>query len=416
MRQYERRRAVITGLGALTPVGNSAPDTWAALVAGCSGVGPVTLFDASPYPSRIAGEIKNFRAGDFMDPKEARRIARASQVVIVAGREAVADAGLNWAEEDRERVGVVVGTGMGCVEMLVEPIFKLKETGVARTTPFTALGALANMPAFHLGLDNGCKGPMSTIITACASGAQAIGDAVELVRRGTADIVLAGGVETQVNATFFGGFTALHNLSTHNDDPAAAVRPFDTDRDGLVIGEGVAILVVEDLEHARARGARIYAEVLGQAASSDAYHIAQPEPTGDGPARCMRWAMADAGVTPEAIAYVNAHGTATRMNDPAETIAIKRIFGDHAYQLPISATKSMTGHCFGGSGAIEALASVMTVYTDTIHPTINLDHPDPECDLDYVPHVARHQPVDLALSNAFGFGGQNACLVIGKYR
>jgi beta-ketoacyl-acyl-carrier-protein synthase II len=403
-------------MGAITPVGNSAAATWSALVAGCSGLGPVTRFDASPYPSRVAGEIKGFCPEDFIDAKEARRMARASQVAIVAAREAVTDSGLDLAHEDRERAGVIMGTGIGCVEMLTEPLFKLRDTGVVRTSPFSALAALANMPAFHVGLEQRCLGPMSTVVTACASGVQAIGDALEVIRRDTADIMLAGGVEAQITPLFFGGFSALHNLSARNDDPAGASRPFDADRDGLVIGEGVAVLVLEALEHAQARGARIYAEVLGQATSSDAYHIAQPDPAGDGPVRCMRWAMRDAGVAPEQIDYVNAHGTATRMNDPVETAAIKRVFGSHAYEVPISATKSMTGHCFGGSGAIETLACVMSVYADTIHPTINCERPDPDCDLDYVPGVARHQPVYLALNNAFGFGGQNACLVVSKWK
>jgi 3-oxoacyl-[acyl-carrier-protein] synthase II len=416
MKNDLRRRVVVTGMGAITPVGNTAPETWEALVAGCSGVGSVTQFDASAYPSRVAGEVKRFNPGDYMDPKEARRISRASQLSIVAGREAVADAGIDWSKEDRERAGVILGTGMGGVELLLDPIFKLHETGVCRASPFAALGSLANIPAFYIGLENGCLGPLSTVVTACASGAQSIGDSMEMIRRGTTDIMLAGGVEAQVNAVFFGGFSALRNLSARNDDPPGACRPFDADRDGLVIGEAACVLVLEEIDHARRRGARIYAELLGQAASSDAYHIAQPEPGGEGPSRCMRWAMADAGVRPDEIDYVNAHATATRMNDPAETKSIKRVFGDHAYKLAISGTKSMTGHCFGASGAIESLACVMAVYSDTIHPTINLEHPDPECDLDYVPGSARHRPVKLALNNAFGFGGQNACLVVGKYQ
>lgn len=416
MTRRDRRRVVVTGAGAITPVGNTAPATWEALAAGCSGVGPVTLFDARAYPSQIAAEVKNFDPEQFIDRKEARRIARASQLAIVAAREAVTDAGIAWDHEDRERAGVIMGTGIGCVEMLVDPIWKMKETGVARTNPLTALGALANMPAFHIGMEHGCLGPLSTVVTACASGAQAIGDAMEMIRRGTTDVMLAGGVEAQVNGIFFGGFSALRNLSTRNDDPAGASRPFDGERDGLVIGEAAAVLVLEDLEHAQARGAQIYAELLGQSASSDAYHIAQPDPAGAGAARAMRWALNDAEIAPDTIDYINAHGTATRAGDPAETAAIKQVFGERAYQIPISSTKSMTGHCFGASGALEAIACIMSLRTGILHPTINQEHPDPECDLDYVPNVARKSPIKVALTNAFGFGGQNACLVIGKWQ
>ncbi|HEX9114678.1 MAG TPA: beta-ketoacyl-ACP synthase II [Anaerolineae bacterium] len=416
MTRRDRRRVVVTGAGAITPVGNTAPATWEALAAGCSGVGPVTLFDARAYPSQIAAEVKNFDPEQFIDRKEARRIARASQLAIVAAREAVTDAGIAWDHEDRERAGVIMGTGIGCVEMLVDPIWKMKETGVARTNPLTALGALANMPAFHIGMEHGCLGPLSTVVTACASGAQAIGDAMEMIRRGTTDVMLAGGVEGQVNGIFFGGFSALRNLSTRNDDPAGASRPFDGERDGLVIGEAAAVLVLEDLEHAQARGAQIYAELLGQSASSDAYHIAQPDPAGAGAARAMRWALNDAEIAPDTIDYINAHGTATRAGDPAETAAIKQVFGERAYQIPISSTKSMTGHCFGASGALEAIACIMSLRTGILHPTINQEHPDPECDLDYVPNVARKSPIKVALTNAFGFGGQNACLVIGKWQ
>jgi 3-oxoacyl-[acyl-carrier-protein] synthase II len=374
------------------------------------------LFDASPYPARIAAEVKGFNPSAHLDAKEARRMARCSQIAIVAGRQAVADAGLDWGHEDRERAGVVLGVGIGGVELLTEPFSKLATTGVVRGTPHAGLESLANMPAFHVSLDQGCLGPLATVVTACASGTQAIGDAMELIRRQAADVVLAGGVDAQVTPLMFGGFAALRAISTRNGEPAQASRPFDAQRDGIVIGEGTAVLVLESLEHAQARGARIYAELLGQATSADAYHIAQPQADGAGPARAMRWALADAGVAPEQVNYINAHGTSTPQNDTAETTAIKRIFGEHARRVAVSSTKSMIGHCFGGAGAIEALASVMSVYSDTIHPTINYEFPDPTCDLDYVPNVARHQPVHLVLSNSFGFGGQNACLIVGKFR
>ena len=415
MRQ-DRRRVVVTGMGMLTPVGHSTAETWAALVAGRSGVGPVTSFDPSPYPAHIAAEVKGFQPAAHLDAKEARRMARCSQFAIVAARQAVADAGLDWAHEDRERAGVILGTGIGGVDMLSDPIGKLLTTGVARATPYGALESLANMPAFHVGLDQGCLGPLSTVVTACASGTQAIGDSMEVIRRGTADIMLAGGTEAQITPLFYGGFSALRALSVHNDDPERACRPFDATRDGIVIGEGAGVLVLEALEHAQARGAHIYAELLGQSASADAYHIAQPEATGAGPARAMRWAIADAGLAPSDIDYINAHATATPLNDSTETTAIKRVFGDGAYRLAISSSKSMIGHCFGAAGGIEAMACIMSVCTDTIHPTINYETPDPACDLDYVPNVARQQPVRFAMSNSFGFGGQNACLVVGKYQ
>jgi beta-ketoacyl-acyl-carrier-protein synthase II len=410
-----RRRVVITGMGALSPVGNTAPETWASFVAGKSGAARVESFDTRPFAAKIAAEIKGFDAAKHIDPKEAKRMARCSQLAIVAAREAVAASGLDFGREDRERVAVAMGTGMGGIDILVEPIGKFAAQGGARVTPHQALESLSHIAGFHVSLEHGCLGPLTTIITACAAGAQAIGEGVEWIRRGAADVVLAGGSEAQVNQLFFAGFGALRVLSTRNDEPERATRPFDAERDGFVIGEAACIMVLEELERAKARGARIYAEVLGAAASADAYHIAQPEPTGLGPARCMRWALEDAGVPPEAIQYINAHGTATQQNDPAETAGIKRVFGDYAYKIPISSTKSMTGHCFGGGSALEAFATVMSVCTGVIHPTINLEHADPACDLDYVPNQARHSVVDVAMTNSFGFGGQNACLVLGKY-
>lgn len=409
-----RRRVVITGLGAISPVGNTAPETWESFVAGRSGVGPVTLFDASAYPTRIAAEVKAFDPTALIGGKDARRMARCSQLAVVAAREAVADAGLDWAHEDRERAGVVLGTGIGGIELIIDPIGKLAATGVPRVTPHQALESLANMPGFHVGLEHGCLGPLSTLVTACAAGTQALGEGAELIRRNAADIVLAGGAEAQVNPLFFAGFTALRVLSTRNDEPQRASRPFDADRDGFVIGEGAGIMVLEELEHARQRGARIYAELLGHAAAADAYHIAQPDARGRGPARAMRWALQDAGIAAEAVTYINAHGSATVLNDTAETSAIKSVFGEHARRLAINSTKSMIGHCFGAGGALEGLATVMAVYTDTVHPTINLERADPACDLDYVPGVARRLPVTVAMSNSFGLGGQNACIVIGK--
>jgi 3-oxoacyl-[acyl-carrier-protein] synthase II len=410
------RRVVVTGMGALTPVGNSAQETWDALVAGRSGVALATLCDTSTYPVHIAAEVKGFDPAAHIPIKEARRMARCTQLAMVAGRQAVADAGLDWAIEDRERAGVILGTGIGGIELVIDPISRYLSEKTARVLPHTAIESLANMPAFHVGLEQGCLGPLSTVVTACAAGTQAIGDAQELIRRGTSDIVLTGGTESQINPIFFIGFSSMRVLSTRNDEPAGASRPFDADRDGFVIGEGAVILVLEELEHALRRRARIYAEILGQAASADAYHVVQPEANGTGPARTMRWALNDAGVEPEQISYINAHGSSTPQNDAAETTAIKRVFGKHAYRLAVSSTKSMVGHLFGAAGAIEALATIMTVYSDTIHPTINYETPDPACDLDYVPNVARRQCVEIAMSNSFGLGGQNACLVINKWQ
>lgn len=411
-----RPRVVVTGLGALTPVGLTATETWQSLVAGKSGIARVTQFDASAYPCQIGGEIKGFNPQDYGIPvNEARRMARCAQVTLVAGTQAVADAGISWAEDEMPRVGVCIGTGLGGFDLAQEGFKDYWRTGVARVRPYVVTGILPNMPAFYLSQAFHCKGPLTTVVTACAAGTQAIGEATETIRRGAADVMLAGGVEALIGHPFFGGFTALRAISTRNDEPERASRPFDAKRDGFVIGEGVAVFVLERLEHALKRGARIYAEILGQSATADAYHIAAPEPEGAGASRAMASALADAGIKPRDVDYINAHGTATPLGDPAETRAIKQVFGEHAYDVAISSTKSMIGHAFGGAGAIEALACVNAVYTDTIHPTINYEYPDPDCDLDYVPNVARQTPVRVALSNSFGLGGQNACLVVGKY-
>lgn len=415
LKERPGRRVVVTGLGALSPVGDTATETWAAFVAGKSGIAAVQSFDASLYPARIAAEVKGFNPSAHIDAKDARRMSRSSQLAVVAAREAVRDAGLQMNHEDTERLGVALGTGMGGIDVIVDPIGRLVADGFVRVTPHQAMESLCNMAAFHVGLEHRCEGPLTTLVTACAAGTQALGEGFQWIRRDAADVVLAGGAEAQVNPLFFAGFSAMRVLSTYNDEPAGASRPFDATRNGFVIGEGAGVMVLEELEHALARGARIYAEVLGEAASADAYHIAQPEETGRGPARCMRWALQDAGVAPEAVDYVNAHGSATMQNDSVETTAIKSVFGEHAYRLAVNSTKSMIGHCFGAAGALEALATVMSVYTDQIHPTINLERPDPACDLDYVPGCSRRTKVRVAITNSFGLGGQNACVVFGKY-
>ncbi len=411
-----RRRVVVSGLGAITPVGNTAPETWQALVAGRAGVAVATLFDASAFPTHLAAEVKEFNPEAHISPKEARRMARCSQLAIVAGREAIADSRLDIDNEDTERMGVVMGVAFGGIELLMEPITRYATEGVIRVTPHVPLESLINMPAFHIGMEHGCQGPLSTVGTACAAGTQAIGEATEWIRRGTCDVVLAGGTESQISPLFYVGFTSMHVLSTYKGDPARAARPFDLNRDGFVIGEGAVVMVLEELGHARRRGARIYGEVLGQAATADAFHIAAPDPAGTGAARTMRKALADAAIAPEQVNYINAHGSGTQPNDAAETAAIKHVFGPHAYRLAISSTKSMVGHLFGAAGAVEGLAALMSVHTDTIHPTINYETPDPSCDLDYVPNVAVHRPTDVAISNSFGLGGQNACVVFGKWR
>ena len=414
--ERKRRRVVITGIGAVTPVGNTATDTWNALVAGQSGITTVTQFDAAPYDSHVAGEVKGFNPELRIARKEARRMARCSQISVVAAYEAVEDAGLDFKAEDPTRMGVVLGTGVGGQDMFIDMIKSGLAANRMRSRPVDVINGLPNMPAFHVSNVFGFRGPLNTVVTACAAGTQALGVATEEIRRGAADVMLAGGAEAMISEVFFATFEAMRAVTTQNDDPPRASRPFDATRDGFVIGEGTAIFVLESLEHALARGAHIYAEVLGWGESADAYHIAAPDPEAKGAALCMRNALADAGITPDEVSYINAHAAGTPLGDAHETKGIKDVFGPRAYEIPISSTKSMVGHLFGGAGAIEALACVYAVHTDTIHPTINYQTPDPECDLDYVPNVARQAEDNGALSNSFGLGGQNACLVVGKYR
>jgi 3-oxoacyl-[acyl-carrier-protein] synthase II len=416
--QRKRRRVVITGIGAVTPLANNAAETWQALVAGKSGITAVTQFDASLYASQVGGELKNFDPTTRIPHKEARRMARCSQVAVVAAHEAVEDAQLDWSQTDLTRAGIVMGTGIGGLDIYRDLIAKSLRTGdqKIKATPMEAINGLPNMPAYHISQAFGCRGPLSTVVTACAAGTQAIGAATEEIRRGAADVMLAGGVEAMITDLFYAAFTAMRAVTTQNDEPQRASRPFDANRDGFVIGEGSAVFVLESLEHALARGARIYAEVLGWSESADAYHIAQPDPEGRGAALAMRAALADASLDPAEIGYINAHAAGTPLGDAHETKAIKDVFGPRAYEIPVSSTKSMIGHLFGGAGAVEAMACVYSVYTDTIHPTVNYENPDPECDLDYVPNVSRQTAVNVALSNSFGLGGQNACLIVGKYR
>jgi 3-oxoacyl-[acyl-carrier-protein] synthase II len=413
---HARPRVVITGMGAITPLGLNLREFWDGLLAGRSGITRITQFDASNLPCQIAGEIKGFDPSKFIDFKEARRMSRCAQLAIATAKEGLADAGFEGEFPDPERVGVVYGTAIGGLEKADEGMSALRKHGYSKVNPFAVPASVPNIPAHHISQVYHTLGTLTTIVTACAAGTQAVGEATELIRRGTADIVITGGVEATIRDFAIGGFSAMRALPVNfNDAPERASRPFNKDREGFIYSEGCAILVLEKLEHALQRGARIYAEVLGQASSSDAYHMAAPDPTAEGAVRSMRWALKDAGISTDEVDYINAHGTSTPANDAGETLAIKKLFGEKAYSIAISSTKSMIGHPMGAAGALEAIACAMTLYNGVIHPTINYEHPDPECDLDYVPNTAREAPVRTTLSNSFGLGGQNACLVLRKF-
>jgi len=414
-REGVRRRVVVTGIGVLTAVGQSVSEMWGNLVAGHSGIDYVTLFDASRYPSRIAAEVKNWDPTRYIDRKQARRMARCSQFAIGMAEQALQDAGLSTDGDLGERFATVIGTGLGGFDVYQEGVLDAAKRGSFRIRPMVAVGGLPNMPAFYISQRFGSKGPLNTVVTACAAGTQAVGEGVELIRHGYADVVISGGVEALIGHMFFAGFSSMKAISTSNDPPQKASRPFDANRNGFIIGEGGAVLILEELDRALARGAHIYAEVTGHSASADAFHVAAPHPDGEGAQNAMQWALKDAGIQPEDVDYINAHGTSTKLNDKTETYAIKKVFGEHAYNLAVNSTKSMIGHSFGGAGAIEAAVVALSVQNDMLHPTVNYEQPDPECDLDYVPNVARAKPVSVALSNSFGLGGQNACLVMKKY-
>jgi beta-ketoacyl-acyl-carrier-protein synthase II len=408
-------------MGAITPLGLNVKETWQGMVEGRSGVEHITLFDASRFPTTFAGEVKDFDPTKYMSAKEARRIARATQLSLASAMEAMADAGLERFQEPEagdglaQRSGAMLGTsygGFGAAEDAIQDYYR---RGLGRVNPFALAASLPNMVTSHVCLRYNIQGYSNTLTTACAAGAQAIGEAVEVIRRGKIDLMLAGGLEAVLTEVVLAGFSAMRALSTRNDDPSSASRPFDEGRDGFVLGEGAAIFVLERLTHAVERGAHVYAEILGYGVSADTYHVVKPDPQGRYAQLAMRGALEDAGVTFDEVDYINAHGTSTLLGDVAETVAIKTLFGERAYEIPISSTKSMIGHALGGAGAIEALACVQAIRTGTIHPTINQQTSDPACDLDYVPNQARQADARFVLSNSFGLGGQNACLVLGRY-
>lgn len=412
----ERRRVAVTGLGAVTPIGDDVGSTWRAMLAGESGIGPITLFDTSGYRSTIAGEIDGWDPEDHFDRREVRRIDRFAQFFLVAVREALQQAGLSYEEDDpaATRAGVVVGAGFGGMGSFIEEIETLAERGPGRLSPLGVPRIIPNMAAGLASIENNLLGPVSCVVTACSASANAIGDAAEMIRRGAADVVVAGGAEAAVTTFGIGTFAQSRALSTRNDEPARASRPFDADRDGFVMGEGGAVLILEEYQAAVERGVPILAELTGYGMSADAYHITLPRPGGTGAARAMTAAMDDARLTSDSIGYINAHGTSTRANDSTETAAIRIALGDEADSVPVSSTKSMTGHLLGGAGAVEAVASIMALQSQAVPPTINYESPDPECDLDYVPNEAREVDLDHVMSNSFGFGGHNVSLVFSK--
>lgn len=411
-----KRRVVVTGLGVISPVGNDVSTFWESLKTGKSGVARITRFDATDYPCQIAAEVKDFNPEEYIDRKEARRMDRFAQFAVSAAKMAMQDSKLEITEANAERVGVYVGSGIGGLETLMEQHQTLLEKGPRRVSPFFIPMMIGDIASGQISIFLGAKGPNSSPISACATGTNAIGDAFKIIERGAADVMICGGAEATVLPLAVAGFSSAKALATSfNDAPEKASRPFDRDRDGFVMGEGAGVIVLEELEHALQRGARIYGEIIGYGMSGDAYHITQPAPEGEGAARAMREAILDAGIHPEDVDYINAHGTSTDYNDKFETLAIKKVFGDHAYKLAVSSTKSMTGHLLGAAGGVEAVACMKALEEQILPPTINQDNPDPECDLDYVPNQARKAKVDIVMSNSFGFGGHNASIIFRKY-
>jgi 3-oxoacyl-[acyl-carrier-protein] synthase II len=406
------RRVVITGLGAVTPLGNSAPETWRAALAGQSGIDWIRAFDADAFPVKVAAEVKDFDPSGVASPKEQRKLDRNVLLALSAGQEAIASAGLNGF--DPSRAGIVFGSAIGGILGIMEQSEVMRERGPERVSPNFLPNVLVDSASGQLAITFGIRGPNYAPVSACATGSHAVGEGAELIKRGDADIVLAGGTEACMHPLILAGFVAMRGLAVENEHPPHASRPFDATRAGFVMGEGACVLVLEELEAARGRGATIYAEVLAYGTSNDAHHMAQPEPEATGVGEMMRAALDRAGVEPKQVGYINAHGTSTPLGDAAETKAIKDVFGEHAYDLAVSSTKSMTGHCFGAAGAIEAMMCALAIHERTLPPTINYEHPDPVCDLDYVPNEAREAEVEVALSNAMGLGGHNACVLLGR--
>ncbi len=416
MTNLQRKRVVITGLGAITPIGNTLSQYWEGLLSGRNGIAPITFFNAEKHDCRFAGEVKGFDPHEYLDRKEAKRMDRFSQFGVCASLQAIADSKLIIDDLNAEQVGVMIGTGIGGLKVLEDQQTIYLDRGPSRCSPFMIPMMIGNMAAGLTAIQTGAKGPNSCTVTACAAGSNAVGEAFRLIQMGYAQAMICGGTEAAITPLGLAGFAAARALSTRNEDPERACRPFDRDRDGFVMGEGAGILILEELQYALSRGARIYAEIVGYAMTCDAYHMTSPVPGGAGAARAIQLALKDANITPDQVSYINAHGTSTKANDSTETTAIKTALGESAYQVAISSTKSMTGHLLGGSGGIEAVATALAVANDQIPPTINLENPDEDCDLDYVPNQSRAQKVDVALSNSFGFGGHNVTLVFKKYQ
>ena len=410
-----KRRVVVTGLGLVTPLGNTVEATWAGLMAGRSGAGPITKFDASDFPVRFACEVKGFDPLDYVEKKEARKMGAFTHYAIAASDEALADSGLKITDENAEGIGTYISSGIGDFWGIEREHSKFLRGGPRAVSPFFIVSVLANMAAGQVSIRNGAKGPNSATSTACAAGNHAIGDSFKIIQRGDADVMICGGAESTITPMSIAGFAAMRALSTRNDDPQGASRPFDRDRDGFVVGEGSGIMILEEFEHARQRGAHIYAEIVGYGATADAYHMTAPDETQSGLVRVMRRAIQDAGISPEKIGYINAHGTSTPLGDRGETLAVKKTFGAHSYKLAFSSTKSMTGHLLGAAGGAEAVFTTLAIHRGKLPPTINYNTPDPECDLDYVTNEARDALVEYALTNGFGFGGTNAALVFKRF-
>jgi 3-oxoacyl-[acyl-carrier-protein] synthase II len=410
-----KRRVVVTGLGLVLPNGIGVEETWRNTCEGRSGIGPITRFDTSQFETKIAGEVKGFNPEDYVGRKEVRRMDLFIQYAVAASKLAVEDSGLEIDEAISDRVGVIIGTGLGGLPTLEEYHTVLLEKGPNRITPFFIPKLIANMASGHVAMHFKARGPNTCVVTACATGAHCIGDAFRAIQYGDADAIITGGTEANITPLCVGGFNVMKALSTRNGEPEKASKPFDRERDGFVISEGAGVIILEELGFALGRGARIYAEIIGYGFNGDAYHITAPSPNGEGAAKCMSFALADAGISPDQIDHINAHGTSTQLNDLSETIAMKTVFSEHAYKIPISATKSMTGHLLGAAGSAEAIFSILALRDGIIPPTINLENPDPQCDLDYVPQKSREQAINIAMSNSFGFGGTNAVLIFSTF-